>query len=386
MQQGPVAVGDGNRLIGRIMAAVDAEEAERGKARTRAAHEQLRLEGRPNGGRYYGYRRVTGDDGRPALVIDKAEAKVVRRMVDRLLKGYSISAVTQELNEAGYPTPRGGRQWRTSTVRDTVRRPSIAGLVARRDGEVVGPARWEPIIEPERWKKVMHVLKADHVKDARGRRWNAPRDIRGPRKWLLTGGLARCGLCGAALVVGRQDRGGSEPWSAYVCHKGANHPEACGRINISRAEDVEAFVVDAVLDFLDRKPSIAARLAAAPNPERAELSAELAELDNVIAKVSEELGAGDVDYTAWQSFHRPAKARADAIRARLAEIADPESVEIPPPDLVRSKWNGLTLRQRRAVLDRYVFEVPVKPRVASGPRPGDARSRMAERLELRWRR
>jgi hypothetical protein len=41
------------------------------------------------------------------------------------------------------------------------------------------------------------------------------------------------------------------------------------------------------LDFLDRKPRIAARLAAALNRERADLSAEPAELDDVIAKVSE---------------------------------------------------------------------------------------------------
>jgi DNA invertase Pin-like site-specific DNA recombinase len=386
VQQGPVTVGNGSRLVGRIMAAVDAEEVERTKARMLAAHEQNRQEGRPNGGRYYGYERQRGPDGRAVLVIDKAEAKVVQRIATRLLAGYSLSAVADELNTDSVPTPRGGQLWRTTTVRETVTRASVAGLIDH-DGKIVGKARWEPIIELERWERLMHVLKSEYVKDARGRRFLVSRRQRSPRKWLLTSGLARCALCGAALVVGQQGRKGpGRSYSAYTCHRTANQPEACGRINISRAEDVEEVVVDAVLDFIDRRPDLAAKLAAAPNPERAALVTELAELEVVISKVSEELGAGGTDYAAWESFYRPAKARMDEVRARLAQLEDPDGIDVPAPDVVRAKWRVLNLRQKRKVLDRYLTEVRVLPRVASGPRPGTARDRVGERLELRWRR
>jgi hypothetical protein len=110
------------------------------------------------------------------------------------------------------------------------------------------------------------------------------------------------------------------------------------------------------------------------------------ELDTVIAKVSQELGTGGTDYAAWESFYRPAKARADEIRTRLAQLEDPDGIEVPASNVVRAKWNGLNLRQKRKVLDRYLTEVRVKPRIASAPRPGTNRDRVAERLDLHWRR
>jgi hypothetical protein len=160
-----------------------------------------------------------------------------------------------------------------------------------------------------------------------------------------------------------------------------------GKIHLSRAEDVEEFVIDEVLDFIDRKPEVAARLAAAPNPERAALRAELAELDVVIAKVSEELGAGELDYAAWESFYRPAKARADEIRGRRAQMADPDDgIEVPPVNPISECWDGLNLRQRRRVLDRFITEVRVLPRIANGPRPGGTTARIRKHLDVSWRR
>lgn len=64
---GVVSVAPAMRLLGRVMAAVDAEEVERVRARTRAAHARLRAEGRPAGGRPYGYRNTVDERGRATL-------------------------------------------------------------------------------------------------------------------------------------------------------------------------------------------------------------------------------------------------------------------------------------------------------------------------------
>jgi DNA invertase Pin-like site-specific DNA recombinase len=58
-----VPVEPGNRLVGRIMSVIDAEEVERTRARILAAHEQLAGEGRPNGGRQYGPKVASSQRG-----------------------------------------------------------------------------------------------------------------------------------------------------------------------------------------------------------------------------------------------------------------------------------------------------------------------------------
>ncbi len=212
-------VDPGNRLVGSIMNLIDAEEVERTKARTRASHEQLAKEGRPSGTQAYGYRRVT-KNGRPMYEVDPVEAAVVRRMCDELIAGHSASAICQRLNDDGIATPRPsvqargadgrpvlgddgkpvrvprpGTHWRPASLRSVVTKASIAGLRTHH-GEVTGPAMWAAIVDEETWRKATRALHSATVVDSRGRRVHAPGAYRARRKWLLTGGLARCGFCG----------------------------------------------------------------------------------------------------------------------------------------------------------------------------------------------
>jgi DNA invertase Pin-like site-specific DNA recombinase len=384
VQQGTVAVEPGNRLVGRIMAVIDAEELERIKARTLANAEQLAGEGRPNGGRYYGYRRFKGDDGRPQLVIDPDQAAVVRRIADAICAGRSIFSIVAELNTEGVPTPQGGQVWRSNAVRSVVSKPAIAGLRSH-TGVIVGEARWEGILTPERWRQVLRALGSPVVYDAAGRPRKAPRvSHSNGRRWLLTGGLARCGLCGARMVVGGQRRRGGGWIPAYQCHT-MSGPDACRKVSVSPAEAVERLVTDAVLDALDR-PEMAARLAAQPDPERQRLLDDLHDATDTMLRAGQMRGRGEIDWETWESMHVPAKARADAASARLAALADPE-VDLPPVSEIHQRWEQMSLRQRRALLERFLEVVEIGPRV-SGGRPGTTEKRLAmvsERLTLRWK-
>jgi site-specific DNA recombinase len=379
VQQGPVAVGSGNRLLGRIMAAVDAEETERAKARFMAMHEQLAADGRPSGRRPYGYDRTMGSDGRAELVINQHEAKVIRLIAERILAGHSARAVLDELHAQFIPAPRGPR-WSHTGLVSAVTKPTVAGLRAHR-GQVVGKARWEAILPPERWERVVRALGSETVIDTRGRTRKAGRiRTRSPRKWLLTGGLAVCGKCGAPMAAGprRQRVDGTHSPGAYRCSS-----LDCGHVQLGPADAVEEHVVGLVLDYLD-DPKMASRLTAAPDTERSPLIAELAEVDAVIARVADELGTGAVDYDTFTRIHGPAKARADALRSRLADLSDPE-VDLPEASVVREQWETMPLGQHRAVLDRVVERVVIHPRVVGSKRSVIAAERVAERVELVWR-
>jgi DNA invertase Pin-like site-specific DNA recombinase len=380
VQGGIVPVEAGNRLVGRIMSVIDAEEVERTKARTLAAHQTLAAEGRPNGGRAYGYRRQTGPDGRPELVVDPDQAAVVHRVADQLCTGQSLSAVVASLNADGVPTPNGGKCWRTGAVRSILSKPAIAGFRTHR-GEVVGQGRWEPILSEERWKAVRRALGSSVVYDIHGRPRKAARAHRSRgRRWLLTGGLAVCGGCKSPLIVGVQGRAGSQ---AYLCHT-LSGPDACCGVSVNPAEVVEEVVVDLVFDAIE-SGRLAARLVANVDPERERLHAVLHDAEDTIVRAAQLRGAGDIDWTTWEAMHRPAKARADGAKAALAALDDPD-VDLPPAEEARQRWEGLSLRQRRAFLDRYLQAVEVSPAGVRGRRPDlTSKERVTGRLTPVWR-
>jgi site-specific DNA recombinase len=380
VQQGTISVEAGNRLVGGILNLVDAEESERIKARSRAMAEQLADEGRPQGGRFYGYRRHRGPDGngRPELEIIPEQADVIRRIVDELLAGHSARSVAERLNAAGVPTARGGTEWRGQSVLAIARKPHIAGLRSYH-GKVVGPANWEPIITPERFDALQAATVTAEVRDVAGKRKRIGRArADNSRKWLLTGGIARCSLCQSALVVTKLERPGGYV-SGYACSKRGGNRDACGGLTVTPAELVEELIVERLKERLS-SPELAALLHHSDDGARNEAMAALVDADGRVARAAQLFGAGDIDEPTWREMHAPAAARAEAARAQLAASEAPE-VDLPPAEVVRDRWEELPLKARQAVLRRYLKAVWVLPQQA---RPADPRLRVAMRLDPEW--
>src|SRR5262245_40081780 len=105
LKAGAVSVEPGNRLGGRIMAVIDAEEVERTKARTQAAHRVLFDEGRPSGRAPFGFRAVReapdGGKARTRWEHDAEQAAVVRDVFAWTLDGLAISVIADKLNAMG---------------------------------------------------------------------------------------------------------------------------------------------------------------------------------------------------------------------------------------------------------------------------------------------
>ena len=143
--------------------------------------------GKAHGGpRPYGYRRV---DGR--LVIDGAEAEILREMAQRVLAGESMRSLCEDLNERGV-APARASHWRGPVLRYVLTTARIAGLVPRAGGAGV-EGDWEPILDRVTWERLRSVL----AKPKRGAR---------PRSYLLTGFLL-CGRCGRQTLYSKAGNG-----------------------------------------------------------------------------------------------------------------------------------------------------------------------------------
>lgn len=392
LRGGPVSVAPGSRLVGRMLAIVDAEEVERLKARVQDAHRELFNEGRPSGRAPYGYCSARDEHGRPKLLPDPDEAQIVKQVFDWALAGHAVSAIAGRLSADGIP-PRSARwkfsddrkvtTWRPATVRTLLKSPSVAGLRAHTDtdGQLqTVPAQWPALIDVDQWRKVQRMLgQPTTVLGANGetfrvRTMPAPQ----PRKYLLSGGrrrsgvtgklgesygVLRCGKCDSPLVAQTQGRpGGRVP--AYACHPKSGSG-ACGGVSISPADEVEALVVDAIQSALAVSPALRGRLEAANDGEAGKWRAERDAAKGRMLTAAEMFGTGAIDSDEFDTMRAPAKAAFDLAEARLNSITT--DVTLPSVEDVRDHWDQLTLHQQRAVVERLIARIVVAPGYTGPP-------------------
>jgi|SRR6266545_4280317 len=99
---------------------------------------KLALPGVEKGGRLpYGYQIVV------QLVVDEDAAAIVKHIFRRHRTGISLSAIARELNAAGVPSPRAGRQWYAGSVGEIIKHE----LAYRGGVRGESTERWPAIIE-----------------------------------------------------------------------------------------------------------------------------------------------------------------------------------------------------------------------------------------------
>jgi DNA invertase Pin-like site-specific DNA recombinase len=384
-QSGAVPVDAGNRLLGRIMAVIDAEEVERIKARQRAAAEQIRAEGRPGGGvAPYGYRKIEGDDKRPVLVIDDDQAAVIRRVSDAICDGYSLRSIAANLNRREVLPPSGSGRWNPNVIRAMIIRPSQAGLRTRsvkekgrgERHEIVGPARWQPILTETRWRQTLDMLETSTVTGADGKTHTVRRQQPGrPRRWLLTTGLGRCSRCGNKLSA----MGASEQDSVlFRC----NPRTGCGKLSIQPAEAVEGWVHRQLVDYLSANPKLAPALEG-DDPEREQLEERRRRAERDMTEAVILKGDGEIDEVEFRLMHSGAKKRRQQAQAELDARPVPEA-DIPDVDAIANQWEQLPLSRKQKALSHYIEAVTVHPSTGNHL-DWTQDERCAERVKITWK-
>ena len=348
---------DDGMFLARILSAAAAKESARKSARLkRKALETAEL-GKPNGGRRpFGY---TQDQ----LEVVESEAAVIRAMAERYLAGESLGSLTVWLQENEVPTVYGG-EWHTSTIRQTLKNPRIAGL-RQHNGEVVGSAVWPAIISPEQHRQLVSMFE---------RKTSSSR--RAPRKYLLSG-LLRCGKCGGKLFSSARPAG-----RRYVCMSGPDHG-GCGGIFVS-APPVEELIAEAVLYRLD-SPAMADALEgrAVADDRHAALSVELQSDQAQMDELSGLWGRKEISLQEWKAAREPIEDRIFKTKRQLDQLTGDNSLTglVGNGSALRNEWATLNLTRQHAIVRAVLDFATVNP-----VEPGGNRAFNPNRVSPTWAR
>ena len=327
------------RLHARIKGAVDRSSSDKAGMRLRRKHAELAAAGKvPGGGpRPFGYT----DD---RLQVVAVEAAVIREMAARVLAGDSLRSVAVDLNARGVRTSQGN-EWDSSGIKRVLMSPRISGRREYR-GEFF-PAVWPPIITSEQSDRLRRRLGSRGLSDRRA-----------PRRYLLTGGLLRCGRCGAAMVA----RPDAQRRRRYVCAKGPGHA-GCGRLS-ALAEPLEELITEAVLYRLDT-PELAAALsdARAQQAELAGLHDQIADDQAMLDELATDYAERRIGRSEWMAAREPIQTRIDTARRRLSRLSPTTPIDgyVGNADALRAAWTGLPLSRQQAIVRVVVEHVTAHP-------------------------
>lgn len=357
------------RMVAGILGEVDTHEIEQLATRVSDSHLQAAKEGRPIGGRCYGYRP---DPHAPKhhkrRIVVPEEAAVIREAADRVLRGDSVYSVAQDLNERGVPTlhakrSKNGGLWSVAVLRDILANPAIAGR-SMLLGVDHGEAEWEPIIDYADHLKIVGLFSGRSMPEG----WTN-------RHVHLLSGIALCGKC---LVQGRRiavncrqgakpTPSGYQPWPksrGYVCPDKARG----GCRGLRHAADfVDDYVQGVVLDML-AEPGTIEQLTAAGAPDADEVLAVAREIEATKARavaLGVELAkreTSEVRRIMIEAEAAELEAEMERLRKREASLSRSTAAEslIGVEDIAEHWRDGMTLSQRRGVIAALV-EITLLP-------------------------
>jgi site-specific DNA recombinase len=334
---------DDGRFVARIVGAVARKESEQKSARLRRKHLEIAKEGKISGGgtRPFGFTK-------DRMTIVEAEAVLIRDAAERVMAGMTLGGIVKDWDRKGIRTSTG-KSWRPVTLRRMLTSARIAGIRELRD-EVETDAVWPAIISKAELIRLRKILL-----DPQRRRNH------GSTRYLLTGGLVTCGLCGSNLVA--RPRGDKK--RCYVC---ASDPGigGCGKIR-SLAEPLEAAVVEMIFLALDDEAFTSLLLFRGENVNEVAASAlqELHDAKDELSDVDEMLGAGEISRSSYVEVSRKIKKRIEAAESRIPSSPNSDALRLIGGGVssLRESWENLPIESQRAIVFLLIEEIPVMPAV-----------------------
>jgi site-specific DNA recombinase len=252
---------------------------ELGKKTHRGLEGQI-LRGNHAGGRCYGYRSERSEEG-VRLVVNEAEAPIVRRIFEMSASGLSLKSIARTLNVEGVASPRrsngcGPATWCPTAIRAMLRNELYVGKrVWNRRRWIKGPGTNKRVYRArprDEWKLVdqpeLRIITAglsqgvlerqQLLADVYGRAGAGIHKARSS-SYLLTGFL-KCGLCGGNLIIvqgkGKNTRqkhyGCSQNFNRGACSNGLRIPQDVVESNYFRGLQQEV-LTPAVVDYTTRE-------------------------------------------------------------------------------------------------------------------------------------
>ncbi len=332
-----LATHDG-QLIARIHGAVAKKESDDKSRRIRRKHQELAAQGRLSGGgtRPFGFEA----DHR---TIRPAEAAIIRECAARALAGDSLRSICSDLNSRGIASATG-KQWSPQTLRRMLTSGRISGQ-REHHGEIVGKAEWARIVTPAETQRLRAKLRDPD------RRTN-----RAARRYLLTR-LLRCHYCGLPLVARPREDGSRR----YVCASGPGFG-GCGKTTVI-ADDLEAFIVEAVLHRLDSPDLPRALNGSVSDTDGAEWQAEIEQTKAKLDELAELWAEGAIGRSEWLKARVPIEKRQAVAKKRLAALNRTTALtpHIGDANGLREKWAEMNLTRQQQIVGALLDHVVVGP-------------------------
>lgn len=384
------------RMVARMLAAADANEAEQTAERVARSKLQAAQQGKDSGGpRPYAYEedRVT---------IRESEAATVKGCVARIIAGESQTAIVRNLNQRGIPSATGGR-WNVANFKQTVTRrrfviieghtPGCAADCQVRHGiRVHSPAggqateyvgEWAGFIEPADYAHMMARF------DEMGQKW--AHGLANGRKYLLSG-LTRCGghlasgePCGAGMFGQARKLSNGKHQPRYRC-KGVDNfarEVGCGKV-FRDATALDEFVSECVLVRFD-SPDIAKALTPEDDAGNADaLVKELSALNQRRRTLAAEHALKP--YEDYGIMRATIMGEIQRVEGELAKLHSAKArVLLPQGQPLRAAWETAALEWKRDIIKLVVDRIIVHPGAAPGGATWNGYRFRPELIEIKWK-
>jgi site-specific DNA recombinase len=362
-----------------IKAVLNADEVRKLKKRHRDRLNENAADGKPPGSKPFGYAHAKNADGVKTYVMIPEQAEAIRQAAEWVLSGWSLANIARELRSLGLRGAHGG-EITAGSVRSFLTSRTITGVRVYQ-GRVVGPGNWPAIIDEQTSQAVrLKLSQPRRVTRSDGRTHEITlQAVPTGRRYLLTGGLAVCGRCGAPLrATVKQLRHGDRPY--YECSPKKRRPNGdpgCGRIGIVGLP-LEAYVVDRLFTELDKPAFLDAIAADDHGARRDRLTAALADVERQRNELAAEWAIpGALTMSEWQTARRGLAEQEQKLRRELADVPPPViNVDIAG---AREAWPDMLLDEQREFVRLFIATVTIK-RARPGLKAFDD-----ARAEIDWR-
>jgi site-specific DNA recombinase len=340
------------RTMARVKGVFDIAYAEYISEKVSQKKEELAEAGLPSGGgsRPYGY-----EPG--GMVVQKAEAAVVKEAAKRVLAGQSLRSIARDLNSRGLYGATG-RPWSLNQLGRMLSSRRIAGIREHK-GEVVGDAAWPAIIDRKTHERLRETLTGPHRR-------------RDPvvRSYLFTG-VVVCGRCGAKLIAGKNN--GARAYRCPTKERGGCDGLAV-KAGTPLGDDepgsgLEGVLVEAIFAAVDTPAMARAiRKETRGEPDGDHVAALIAEDEALLLELADDLGEKRLSRAEWLAARAPVERRLEQHRRQLVQPPVAAAVHgyVGRQGALRAAWQTMTFEERLAVVRAVMEKVVVNPAVTRG--------------------
>lgn len=359
----------------------------------RSTHDVRRDKGLPSGGgKRFGYTRVLKKGEPERYVIDESVREIVEWMYDEWLiggpneKGRSPRDIVAELTSKGIVNAQGN-PWKSTTLQAYLDSGFAAGLLARTTEMRDGRSIYKPFRERE-WIDGAHeaILSEDQwevYKAARLARYGEPPKL--PKVKHEFSGLMQCGDCDGGMTRSKRKGRNGTYSPVFVCTNYREDPSVkCVTVMYSRVLNaVKAWLAEFAEELEDESKlvQLAERKRIKARSNVAELTRELAKLDNQLAELTRQKLSKEIPDVAYNATIGPLTAdrqrTVDQLAAARLDTVQPVRGNLRSAALhLLEDWDIMPTDARRNILASLIERIVIYPPIVRAGAGQGARIRI----------